>query len=157
MTEENIWIGRPSILASVEGSPLVQAVNPKFLDWLLEVEAHYKPIESKAEKWDKYTLDGKNITPEIIEQIEALEQKIKAIKEQVIEPQLKDSKEYLDANKKPEPHDVVMSRYWLEKGIHGTVSEIKKILEPSLQFECHPSPHPSWVRKARKKKEKEAS
>ncbi len=88
---------------------------------------------------------------------DVLKEKLKAIKEQVIEPQLKDSKEYLDANKKPEPHDVVMSRYWLEKGIHGTVSEIKKILEPSLQFEYHPSPHPSWVRKARKKKEKEAS
>ena len=29
--------------------------------------------------------------------------------------------------------------------------------EHSLQFVYHPSPHPSWVRKARKSKEKEAS
>ena len=58
-----------------------------------------------------------------------MEEKLEAIKKQVIEPQLKDSKEYLEAHKKPKPHDVVMSRYWLEKGIYGTVSEINKILE----------------------------
>ncbi len=36
--EKSIFHARPSILAYVEGSHLVQAVNPKFLDWLLEVE-----------------------------------------------------------------------------------------------------------------------
>ncbi len=45
--EKSIFHARPSILASVEGSPLVQAVNPKFLDWLLKVEDDYT---KKAEK-----------------------------------------------------------------------------------------------------------
>ena len=37
-------------------------------------------VFEKAERWEKYTLDGKNITPEIIEQIEELEQKLEAVK-----------------------------------------------------------------------------
>lgn len=55
--------------------------------------------------------------------------KVKTIKKQVLESQLKDSKEYLETHTKPEPHDVVMSRYWLEKGIYGTILDLRKILE----------------------------
>lgn len=47
MTEgKSIFHARPSILASVEGSHLVQAVNPKFLDWLLEVETKITQLET---------------------------------------------------------------------------------------------------------------
>ena len=44
-----------------------------------EMDVYLAIVEPKAEKWDKYTLDGKNITPEIIEQIEELEQKLEAV------------------------------------------------------------------------------
>lgn len=58
---------------------------------------------------------------------------LEVIEKQIIEPQLKDSREYLDTHTKPEPHNVEMSRYWLEKGIYGTVSEINNIIRPSTQ------------------------
>ncbi|KKN39367.1 hypothetical protein LCGC14_0744010 [marine sediment metagenome] len=87
-------------------------------------------VEPKAENWDKF-FEKPEARVKAVELLLENGKKLEAIKIQVIEPQLKDSKEYLDAHKKPEPHDVVMSRYWLEKGIHGTVSEIKKIMEAS--------------------------
>ncbi len=48
--EKSTFHARPSILASVEGSHLVQAVNPKFLDWLLEVEAKITQLEAARDK-----------------------------------------------------------------------------------------------------------
>ncbi len=114
----------------------------------------------KAENWDKVLsfgqiqkakgLDGETASAptyaELVEKLDAsnkegLEhhaiaveyyEKLEAIKKEVIEPQLKDSKEYLAAHKKPEPHDVVMSRYWLEKGIYGMAFEINEILEDTI-------------------------
>lgn len=51
------------------------------LGYRISVEYHEEETETKekAKKWDKYTLDGKNITPEIIEQIEELEEKREAV------------------------------------------------------------------------------
>ncbi len=108
-----------------------------------EMDVYLAVVEPKAEKLDAITLQygitGDHLVNanEIIQEIEETkllkeewqgQKKLDAIKEQVLVPQLKDSKEYLDAHTKPEPHDIVMSRYWLEKGIYGTVFEIMKIL-----------------------------
>lgn len=58
MTEKSIFHARPSILASVEGSHLVQAVNPKFLDWLLEVEAKFDDLKTDCEGFRKLATES---------------------------------------------------------------------------------------------------
>lgn len=45
-----------------------------------ELDAEIQELTVKAERWDKYTLNGQNITPEIIEAIEEAEAKLEAIK-----------------------------------------------------------------------------
>lgn len=81
-------------------------------------------IERHETKGDIEILELKIDGVDVLKQLEKLED----IKKEV-ESSLKESKEYLDTYDKPEPHNVEMSRYWLEKGFYGTALELKKILE----------------------------
>ena len=55
---KSIFHARPSILASVEGSHLVQAVNPKFLDWLLKVEEIFDDLKTDCEGFRKLATES---------------------------------------------------------------------------------------------------
>ena len=112
---------RDRVLREVLSERMLDDLTPENIErWRCEIQT----LKEKAEKWDRRAKAGCMCD----ERYEA-EQKLEAIKTQVIEPQLKDSTKYLDTHTQPEPHNIEMSRYWLEKGIYGTVSEIIKILE----------------------------
>lgn len=72
----DIWDDKPIYHSSETRAKF----NQKKHSWEYQLKIEYDKLKEKAEKWDKYTLDGKNITPEIIEQIEELEQKLEAVK-----------------------------------------------------------------------------
>ncbi len=67
----------------------------------------------------------KSINKTCLEQM----QKLEAIQEQIVEPTLKESKEYLDTHNKPEPHNIEMALYWGEKACYAIALDIQKILE----------------------------
>ena len=64
------------------GTPYVSEYIPKCLieDWANKWKPIINDAFEKAENWDKYTLNGQNITPEIIEAIEVANVKLEAIR-----------------------------------------------------------------------------